>query len=431
MAQGSPSFGPARRDAAAEEPRAGDTSLGKLTDFLAQHGAGSTSTDLALDLLLNEIVTQACQNTGATGAAVAMERDSRFVCRATTGINAPDLGSELNVSSGLSGKCAQSRQPQRCDDASIDTRVDARACWHLGVQSILMVPVLRGEKVLGVFEVFSPLANAFSERHEQILTGLSRRITGSLEDRSAHKANLADERDSTVLLDDTKRAAAPAVFTGGQLTNRTIVRDYLTPLLTVLVVGLALLLGWMLGRTGWLRAGKRELPPPPVVAEKPLAAEPPPIVALPSGTAPAASPVAPRNPQQPTGGLTVYERGKVVFEMKPSPRASRGVELAASTSKGEIKAVKLDPEVAAGYLVERVEPQYPDQARQQHIQGPVVLQALIGQDGAVQKLTALAGDDQLARAAAEAVRQWRFRPYAPQGRAVDFETQITVNFALP
>jgi TonB family protein len=61
----------------------------------------------------------------------------------------------------------------------------------------------------------------------------------------------------------------------------------------------------------------------------------------------------------------------------------------------------------------------------------VVLTALIGRDGAVRKLTAMTGDDQLALAAADAVRQWKFKPYAPQGRAMDFETQITVNFTLP
>jgi outer membrane biosynthesis protein TonB len=29
------------------------------------------------------------------------------------------------------------------------------------------------------------------------------------------------------------------------------------------------------------------------------------------------------------------------------------------------------------------------------------------------------------------VRHWRFKPYAPKGRASQFETRITVNFALP
>jgi TonB family protein len=82
-------------------------------------------------------------------------------------------------------------------------------------------------------------------------------------------------------------------------------------------------------------------------------------------------------------------------------------------------------------VVERVEPQYPEAARQQHLQGPVVLSALVGTDGAVRELKVVSGDPLLAKAATDAVRQWRFRPHRSNDGSVEFETQITVNFALP
>jgi protein TonB len=61
----------------------------------------------------------------------------------------------------------------------------------------------------------------------------------------------------------------------------------------------------------------------------------------------------------------------------------------------------------------------------------VVLDAVVGKDGAVQELKAISGDTQLTRAAMEAVRQWRFRPYRPNGSPVAFRTEITLNFTLP
>jgi hypothetical protein len=50
------------------------------------------SAGLALDVVLNEIVEQACAVTSATGAAIILERDGEMVCRASSGVTAPELG---------------------------------------------------------------------------------------------------------------------------------------------------------------------------------------------------------------------------------------------------------------------------------------------------------------------------------------------------
>jgi outer membrane biosynthesis protein TonB len=48
----------------------------------------------------------------------------------------------------------------------------------------------------------------------------------------------------------------------------------------------------------------------------------------------------------------------------------------------------------------------------------------------VEKKTKVAyiGDPVLAKAALEAVRQWRYKPYYLDGEPVEIQTQITVNF---
>ena len=83
-----------------------------------------------------------------------------------------------------------------------------------------------------------------------------------------------------------------------------------------------------------------------------------------------------------------------------------------------------------GNLIRRVEPVYPQMARNARIQGPVVLSALIDKAGAIENLHALSGHPMLVPAAISAVSQWRYRPYILNSEPIEVETQITVNFVL-
>jgi TonB family protein len=152
-----------------------DVEVRGLATALAASGGGVSSKDLALDLVLNQIVEQACLATGATGAAIALTRDGEMVCRATTGRNAPDLGVRLD-NAGFSAECLRVGTLQRCDDTETDPRVDAMACRLLGVRSILVIPLWYWGEFMGIFEIFSPRPNAFGERDEQTLQALAYRI---------------------------------------------------------------------------------------------------------------------------------------------------------------------------------------------------------------------------------------------------------------
>jgi protein TonB len=86
--------------------------------------------------------------------------------------------------------------------------------------------------------------------------------------------------------------------------------------------------------------------------------------------------------------------------------------------------------VMEGNLIRRVEPQYPAIAKQIHLQGAVVLNAIISRDGNIERIEVASGPALLALAAREAVRQWKYRPYLLNGEPVEVQTQITVNFTL-
>jgi periplasmic protein TonB len=83
-----------------------------------------------------------------------------------------------------------------------------------------------------------------------------------------------------------------------------------------------------------------------------------------------------------------------------------------------------------GSLIRRVQPVYPPMAKLAHIQGPVVLAAVISKAGTIDNLKALSGHPMLIPAAIDAVSQWRYRPYILNGEPIEVETQITVNFIL-
>ena len=83
-----------------------------------------------------------------------------------------------------------------------------------------------------------------------------------------------------------------------------------------------------------------------------------------------------------------------------------------------------------GNLIYRPQPVYPSIARSARVQGTVILRAIISRDGTIENLQVISGPPMLVRAALDAVRQWRYRPYMLNGEPVEVETQVTVNFLL-
>ncbi len=128
------------------------------------------------------------------------------------------------------------------------------------------------------------------------------------------------------------------------------------------------------------------------------------------------------------GGIVGGVPGGVLGEMLSS---SPSVPvLAKSAPPTPIKRMRISSRVAEANLIHDVPPQYPTEAGRARIEGTVVLMAVIGTDGSVEDVRVESGLPILAQAAIDAVKQWRYKPYMIEGKPVEVDSRITINFTL-
>jgi hypothetical protein len=174
-----------------------------------------------LDAALQLLADRAQYITGASGAAIALRRDGRqdMLCRASSGTNAPELGALLSTEFGLSGESVRTRQLLRCDDAERDARVNRDVCRDMGIASVLVMPVVNDDQVMGVFELFSGKAHAFGERDLSAVQRLSEMVETAV--RLAQAVEILpqqlSERESSVA-----EAVHPEVFEGQFLSDLVV-----------------------------------------------------------------------------------------------------------------------------------------------------------------------------------------------------------------
>jgi len=96
--------------------------------------------------------------------------------------------------------------------------------------------------------------------------------------------------------------------------------------------------------------------------------------------------------------------------------------------------IRVGGNIQATKLTYQVKPLYPETLQQQGIEGTVLLRAIITKDGtlnapSIMVISTLANPE-LAKAAIEAVKQWRYEPTLLNGEPVEVATTITVHFKL-
>ena len=92
---------------------------------------------------------------------------------------------------------------------------------------------------------------------------------------------------------------------------------------------------------------------------------------------------------------------------------------------------RIGGDVAPPHVLDRVPPRYTDAARAARVQGIVIVEAIIDEEGKVRNTRVLKGLPMgLDQAAVDAVAQWRFEPATRLGQPVSVYFILTVNFKV-
>jgi len=292
---------------------------------------------------------------------------------------------------------------------------------------MVVLPLKEADVPFGILEVLSSRPSAFSGGDIETLQSLTHRIVATKREaeQGAMHPLVSVEEDSLLQAaihampnsDEYDREAVTSIEREAEPFQET---DLWSTVLVILIVAAAVALGVIVG---WRGAAKKRVPgselrtnPELVQTGVPTSASSPPV-----RSAAAASPAATMSTPQPlkTGkaapevpGLLVTQNGKVIYRESAKPQSDN------------------DPGQSAR-LVRRVEPEYPAEARSRNLEGAVILDVQVLPDGTVGTIGIVSGDSLLARAAVHAVRQWRYQPNFVNGRPVEGQTRITINFTLP
>lgn len=438
-------------------------SLGKL-----RHGVVGAAQDpssqgeipavLAPDSLLREIVQNARLATGATGAFIGLVREHEIVCQATSGSNAGKFVSYLNRDHRIVDSCLRADSLQRCPDSYRSDELDANVCRYLGARSIVIIPNLsETRKNRWILGIFSSQPDAFSSAHVAALQNLNACIADAM----------AQAVRGTPVTPAEASAPAPSeprklVLIRGQLRFHRSPRVAMLRRSSIWISGIfaiALLGSWMLRHAISQWATLTWAKGPSAVTSQAVYVSPghPSFAEVDTnpvksdrfaGSVKPATDVAaahetrkkPNRSQQKVPDLEIQNdlddassESWLISKSSDEPTTEAAPRESSTKAADPLSAsaVLIPETVALDQVVERVKPDYPEDARAQHVQGTVVLDVVVGRDGQVETVSLVEGNARFLASAAEAVGRWRFAPLIRDGGAVRFKSHITLHFGLP
>jgi GAF domain-containing protein len=157
------------------------------------------ATELDFRSSLQQLAERAQYITGASGVAIALREsgNTHMVCEGSSGRTAPEMGARLQVESGITAECVRTRKILRCDYASNDPRVNAESCRALGIESVLVLPLMIGDFVVGILELFGEEPAAFQERDVKTLEHVGEMVQTLVLRRMQTSAGTRDSRSES------------------------------------------------------------------------------------------------------------------------------------------------------------------------------------------------------------------------------------------
>lgn len=157
----------------------GSVSTNKLMEII---NVQTEIAQLGMDLSsIMNLVTQRSQIiTNADGASIELIEQKELVYSAVSGIADKFLGLRLNIENSLSGECIKKRVPLISNDTENDDRVNKAACRKIGLNSMIVVPLIYKDDVVGIMKVLSKNVGHFQEEDITTLELMSGLIAASM-----------------------------------------------------------------------------------------------------------------------------------------------------------------------------------------------------------------------------------------------------------
>jgi len=124
------------------------------------------------------------------------------------------------------------------------------------------------------------------------------------------------------------------------------------------------------------------------------------------------------------GGLLIFSGALLASQGTPEQPQEK-------TAPAVPRRIRVGGQVMQAKLIHQVAPKYPKEAKKKHIKGTVRVEIVVDRDGKVIETNVLSGDPLLAKAATEALLEWRYQPTLLNREPIQVLTEVDINFKLP
>ncbi|MCV7217579.1 GGDEF domain-containing protein [Mycobacterium crocinum] len=183
-----------------------DLSVAALQTIIKVQQAINDAGDTA-DAVMKIVAEQACEATGAPGAVIELAEFGEMVYTTTAGSLSGTEGLRLAMSGSMSGECVRTGKILISTDTETDPRVDLEACRRVHARSMIVVPLVDGNRTQGVLKVICGEPDAFSDDDVTLLEHLAQFIAKALA-----RANVMDAKAHAASVDPLTGLANRAAF---------------------------------------------------------------------------------------------------------------------------------------------------------------------------------------------------------------------------
>ncbi len=169
-----------------------------LLDRLIRTHTAIAMSDFGLSDVLETVVDEALDLTGADGAVVELPDGDDMVFRSVAGSATPFAGLRLPADASASGYCLTRMEPVVISDVDTDVRVDREACRRVGARSMVLVPLIHAGVAAGVLKVYSATPAAVGPDEARVL-GLLGNVIGTGLARAELLATMSEHAQTDAL----------------------------------------------------------------------------------------------------------------------------------------------------------------------------------------------------------------------------------------